>query len=57
MNRVFNWLSAYRRPIGYTIAALNIVGGVNDIINGNVVIGVAMVLLGAFIAVDARAVR
>jgi len=57
MNRFFNWLSAYRRPIGYTIAALNIFGGVVDITNGNVVIGVAMVLLGAFIAVDARAVR
>ena len=57
MNQAFNWLSAHRRPIGYTIAALNIVGGVIDITNGNTVIGVAQILLGAFIAVDARAVR
>lgn len=38
MNQAFNWLSAHRRPIGYTIAALNIVGGVIDITNGNTVI-------------------
>jgi len=56
MNQAFNWLSAHRRPIGYTIAALNIVGGVMDITNGNTAIGVAQILLGAFIAVDARAV-
>jgi hypothetical protein len=56
MNQAFNWLSAHRRPIGYTIAVLNIVGGVVDITNGNIVLGVAQILLGAFIAVDARAV-
>jgi hypothetical protein len=57
MNRVFNWLKAHRQPIGYTIAVLNIVGGAMDINDGNIAIGVAMILLGAFIAVDARAVR
>jgi len=57
MNQAFNWLRAQRQPIGYTIAVLNIVGGVIDITNGNVVIGFAQILLGAFIGFDARAVR
>ena len=52
MDKFFIWVGRYRKPIGYTIASLNILGGISYLINGQDTYGWLQIFLGVFIAYD-----
>jgi Ca2+/Na+ antiporter len=53
-DKIVNWLMAHRKPIGYSIGALNVLSGVSNIALGNVVGGAFWVVIGAVIIVDVK---
>lgn len=48
------WFNRNRRPIGYTLGALNILGGLQHAYNGDFGLAVIWLLIGSFLIADAR---
>ena len=54
MNNFLNWFSRNRKAIGYTVSAVNIIGGLNALVIGNIADGVIGLLLGTVILIDTK---
>lgn len=54
MNTFLNWFGRNRKTIGYTVAAVNILGGLNALYVGNLSGGIVGLLLGVVILVDTK---
>ena len=52
-DKIIGWFKANWKPIYYTIGIINIISGLADVITGNM-IGIVWILLGSFIIYDAR---
>jgi hypothetical protein len=53
-DKIINWLTTYRTPIGCFVGAINIMSGVIDIMIGNNFLGLFWIALGALIIFDLR---
>jgi hypothetical protein len=54
LDNFFNWFYRNRKTIGYTIGGLNLVSGIGNLLNGEIVTGVVFVVLGLALILDAR---
>ena len=52
MDKFFIWVGRNRKEIGFTVAGLNILGGLSFLSSGNILGGVAMLALGVGIGID-----
>lgn len=48
------WFSANRKPIGYTVGGMNVLGGVNHALHGDFGLAVLWIVIGGLLIVDAR---
>lgn len=48
------WFDRHRETIGYVVGGLNIIGGINDLLSGNISNGTMFLILGVFIVFDAK---
>jgi hypothetical protein len=52
MSKFFMWVGRNRKPIGYTVASINILGGLSLLYSGQDGNGWLQLFLGSFIAFD-----
>ena len=48
------WFDRHRETIGYVVGGLNIIGGINDLLSGNISNGTMFLILGVLIVFDAK---
>lgn len=48
------WFNRNRRPIGYTIGGMNILGGVNYAVQGNTGLALLWIVIGTLLILDAK---
>lgn len=53
MNKFGEWFVRNRKPIGYTIGGLNVLSGLNYVLEGNTGMGVLWIVIGSFLIWDA----
>jgi hypothetical protein len=54
MSKFMEWFDRHRETIGYVVGGLNIIGGINDLLSGNISNGTMFLILGVFIVFDAK---
>ena len=54
MNKFLVWFERNRKPIGYTVGALNVFSGVVGVLTGNIINGVIFLILGSAIILDTK---
>jgi hypothetical protein len=52
MRKFFEWFSNNRKPIGYTVGALNVLSGVNFLLQGDIGLAVLWFVIGGTILFD-----
>lgn len=52
MNKVLDWFTKYRLQLGVTIGTLNIITGIDELLNDNIGLGLMFVCIGIFIVYD-----
>ena len=53
-DKLIAWFDRNRKPIVYTVGWLNVIGGVNSLLQSRINEGVVWLLLGTIILFDAR---
>ena len=53
-DKILIWFGRNRRPIGYTIGALNLLSGISYLISDLIGLGVLWLVVGAMIIIDTR---
>ena len=54
MEKFMEWFGRNRQTIGYTVGGLNVLNGLLNLLVGNVVVGLAWVIIGGAIVLDAK---
>jgi hypothetical protein len=57
MSKFLEWFGRNRSMIGYVIGGINIVGGINDLLLGNIGSGTMFLVIGTLIVLDAKTFR
>jgi hypothetical protein len=52
MSKFFEWFGRNRKPVGYTIGALNVLAGVNFLLQGDAGLAVLWFVIGGTILFD-----
>jgi len=53
MSKFFEWFGRNRKPVGYTIGALNLLAALNYYLNGQTSLAVLWIVIGMFLIWDA----
>jgi hypothetical protein len=53
MDKFFEWIGRNRKPIGYTIGALNLLAGISNLVNDNYTLAVVNLAIAAILIADA----
>ncbi len=53
MDKFFEWTNRNRKPIGYTIGALNLLAGISNLVNDNYTLAVVNLAIAAILIADA----
>ncbi len=53
MDKFFEWFDCNRKPIGYTIGALNLLAGISNLANENYTLAVVNFAIAAVLIADA----
>ena len=54
MNKIYEWFTEYREQIGYVVGTLNLLTGLDELINGDTSFGILFLVLGTVIILDAK---
>jgi hypothetical protein len=54
MNKFMEWFGKNRKPIGYTVGALNVLAGINHLLHGQFGLAVLWIVIGSFLIWDAH---
>jgi hypothetical protein len=53
MDKFFEWIGRNRKPIGYTIGALNLLTGISNLVNDNYTLAVVNLAIAVVLIADA----
>jgi hypothetical protein len=53
MDKFFEWIGRNRKPISYTIGALNLFAGISNLVNDNYTLAVVNLAIAAILIADA----
>ncbi len=53
MDKFFEWTSRNRKPIGYTIGAVNLLAGISQLVQAEYIFATVSFVIGTFLIIDA----